>query len=167
MRNQDKIKALKLQLADLDKEYDEYMDYLKGKEYDDEAHAKNIKLVNARADLRDEIRELNKIPEVGMCANQHLWSDVHPYEIVRVVSDKTLEIRPMKAELDPNWKPEIIVGGFAGHCVNNNEQKWIYEQNLEAPVIRIRKKKDRDEWVHKGLNYRINIDPIRFYDYNY
>ncbi len=33
-------------------------------------------------------------------ANHSGWSDVHPYEIVRVVSPKTIEIRVMDAELD-------------------------------------------------------------------
>jgi hypothetical protein len=63
-------------------------------------------------------------------ANHSGWSDVHPYEIVRVVSPKTIEIRVMDAELDKNWKPEIIAGGFAGHCTNQGAQKWDYKSAL-------------------------------------
>jgi len=51
-------------------------------------------------------------------ANLYGYSDVHPYEVVRVISEKTIEIRAMNASRDPNWKPEIIPGGFAGHCIN-------------------------------------------------
>lgn len=166
MKNLDKINALNVQLQELDKEYDAVILECQ-KEYTDELHKKNVELVDKRYEIRQEIQKLEKVPEVGKYANLHGWTDVYPYEIVRVVSDKTLEIRLMKAELDPNWKPEIIVGGFAGHCVNNQEQKWIYESNPEAEVIRIRKKKDRDEWTNNGNRYVVSSKPQRFYDYNF
>ena len=35
-------------------------------------------------------------------ANLHLYSDVYPYEIVRKISDKTLEIRKMNYTLTNN-----------------------------------------------------------------
>ena len=31
-------------------------------------------------------------------ANRHSYSDIEPYEIVRRVSEKTIEVRPMKYE---------------------------------------------------------------------
>ena len=35
---------------------------------------------------------------IASYANQYGYSDIEPYEIVRVVSDKTIEIRNMNAE---------------------------------------------------------------------
>ena len=36
-------------------------------------------------------------------ANRHCWSDVYPYEIIRVVSAQTLGVRAMDAKLaDPD-----------------------------------------------------------------
>ena len=68
----------------------------------------------------------------------HGWSDVEPFEIVKVISDKTIVVKKMIAEKDENWKPEIIPGGFAGHCVNQNEQKWSYKSAPDAIEIRVR-----------------------------
>ena len=65
------------------------------------------------------------------------WTDVNPYEVIRVVSEKTLEIREMKATKG-EWKPEFVPGGFCGTVVNQCEQKWVIEPDPEAPVIRIR-----------------------------
>ena len=71
-------------------------------------------------------------------ANHYGYSDVNPFEIVRRVSDKTIEIREMDAERDPEWKPEFHVGGFSAHCSNQREQRWNITSNPENRVIRIR-----------------------------
>ena len=44
-------------------------------------------------------------PHTASYANKYGYSDVYPYEIVRVISAKTIEVREMDAERDPNWKP--------------------------------------------------------------
>ena len=99
-------------------------------------------------------------------ANEIGYSDVTPFEIVRIVSDKTIEIRGMNAERDPNWKPEIIPGGFAGHCINQDEQRWIITSRPDAPVVRIRlgKKGWRDKY---GCRYDLSDKPRKYYDYNF
>lgn len=99
-------------------------------------------------------------------ANRYGYSDVEPFEVIRVVSDKTLEVRLMTATLDPTWKPEMIPGGFAAHCVNQSEQRWIITPNESAPVIRIRKHKDGFFYNH-GSKFRLSDKPCRFYDYNF
>ena len=117
-------------------------------------------------------------------ANHIGYSDVHPYEVVRVVSDKTIEIRPMNVEQDPSWKPEIIAGGFSGHCVNNSEQRWIITSDEEAETVRIRYSKKysytercghndfKPTEVHVfadkyGRRYRSADQPCYHYDYNF
>ena len=62
-------------------------------------------------------REFNEIArakgqkiEVGMGASGTYWTDMTPYEVVRVISDKTIEIRELDVEitggdwLDPEYK---------------------------------------------------------------
>ena len=99
-------------------------------------------------------------------ANHSGWSDVHPYEIVRVVSSKTIEIRVMDAELDENWKPEIVAGGFAGHCTNQGAQKWAYKSNPDYTVIRARLRKDGYFYSANGRHV-LSKTPYKFYDYNF
>ena len=99
-------------------------------------------------------------------ANHSGWSDMHPYEIVRVVSPKTIEIRVMDAELDENWKPEIISGGFTGHCTNQGDQRWAYKSNPEYPVIRARQRKDGRFYSANGRHF-LSTKPRKFHDYNF
>jgi len=104
-------------------------------------------------------------------ANRVLWSDVEPYEIIRVVSDKCIEIRRMNAVRDESVVLEFSIGGFAAHCSNQDEQKWIYSSNVDAPVIRIRPNKTKGygiQWKDKhGTRYSLNTEPHKFYDYNF
>ena len=99
-------------------------------------------------------------------ANHYGWSDVNPFEVVRVVSAKTLEIRAMEAERDPTWKPEFILGGFAGHCINQGEQEWLIKSNEQNPVVRIRLGKKGWKDAH-GRRFGLSDKPIKFYDYNF
>ena len=99
-------------------------------------------------------------------ANLHMYTDVRPYEVIRVVSDKTIELRQMNAERDPTWKPDTIIGGFAGHTVNNHTQRYTYSVNEDASIIRARLRKDG--YFHSKLGRHVLSDnPIYFYDYNF
>ena len=102
-------------------------------------------------------------------ANFHGWSDIKPCEIVRVVSDKCLEVRFMDAEQlhtpeDLGWVP----GGF-GHIATNNHdgQKWEIRSNLENPVFRIRKHKNGVWKDRGGSRHVLSEEPRKFYDYNF
>lgn len=103
--------------------------------------------------------------EVGTGVTLVGYSDRTPFEVVKVVSDKTLEVRRMDAAPDLNWKPDFHVGGFMGHTANNHEQKWIITSNPNGEVVRIRlgKKgwKDAD-----GNKYSVG-QSVKFFDYNF
>lgn len=99
-------------------------------------------------------------------ANHCGYSDVHPYEIVRVVSSKTIEIRLMDAELVKGWKPEIVAGGFSGHCVNQGSQQYSYKSNPDNGVIRARLRKDGRFYSNHG-RHSLTQTPYKFYDYNF
>ena len=99
-------------------------------------------------------------------ANQYGYSDVYPFEVVRVISDKTIEVREMDAERDDSVKLEWLPGGFAGHCVNQRDQKWFITSNESNPVIRLRLNKKG--WQDKyGRRFGLSDQPVRFYDYNF
>lgn len=100
-------------------------------------------------------------------ANRIDYTDVHPFEVVKVISEKTLEIRRMDAKLDPNWKPEIHPGGFVGNCSNQNDQKYTYSSVEDAPTIRIRKHSN-GKWYDKNKSrYSLADAPRKFHDYNF
>jgi hypothetical protein len=99
-------------------------------------------------------------------ANQQGYSDVNPYEIVRWVSDKTIEVRAMRAEVDPDWKPEVQVGGFSRHVANQHDQRWFITSDPEAPIIRARKR--IDGYFHSAHGrHKVNDRAVKFYDYNF
>ena len=101
-------------------------------------------------------------------ANYHGYSDVHPYEITKVISDKTMEVREMLATLDPTFKCDTIPGGFFGHTTNNDDQTYTYESNQDAPTIRIRYSKAKGGWYSaSGARHLLSDKPRRFYDYNF
>ena len=99
-------------------------------------------------------------------ANHHAYTDVNPYEIVRRISDKTIEVRLMDAVRDPSWKRDFIPGGFFGHTANNHSQRWTMTSNPTNEVIRIRLTK-RGGWQHKSMRFVLAAKPIHFYDYNF
>ncbi len=127
------------------------LEYLKGYQ-----HAVN-KVVKLRQQIEDEATHANYIG----------YSDVHPFEIIKRKTAKSILIRGMNAELDESWKPEIVPGGFAGHCTNNYSQKWIITSDEKRDPIIIRKHKD-DKWYSKdGMRFSLSDTPCRHYDYNF
>jgi hypothetical protein len=98
-------------------------------------------------------------------ANEFGYSDVRPFEIVKVVSDKTIEVREMSAKSLP-WDRDFHPGGFFGHTSNQNEQKWDIKSNEEGHTFRIRKGKNGWKSAH-GSKFIIAEEPRKFYDFNF
>lgn len=97
-------------------------------------------------------------------ANFHMFSDVEPYEIVKVISDKTIEVRGMTCTR--NFKPEWIPGGFAGVCTNQQDQEWLIESNPTNNTLRLRKRKDGN--FYKGsMKFILSNTPSKYYDFNF
>lgn len=99
-------------------------------------------------------------------ANQYSYTDITPFEVIRAVSDKTLEIREMKTERDDSVKLEFHVGGFSAHCSNQRDQEWFISSDETAPVIRIRLGKNGWKDAH-GRRFKLDAEPVMFYDYNF
>jgi hypothetical protein len=100
-------------------------------------------------------------------ANHIGYSDVNPFEIVKVVSDKTIEVREMDATEDKSVKMEFIPGGFSAVCTNIRDQKWKITSDNTAPVIRIRLNKNGKWKCKDGRRFSLSATPTKFYDYNF
>jgi len=119
--------------------------------------------------LQAELQKRLDNPEVGMYANYSVGSDCFPCEIVEIKTENKIIVRPVDAELDPTWKPDTIVGGFSGHTVNNNSQRWIYKSNPNNETYVIRRNK-WGKWKRSSRDsstYRISLTPCRYYDFNF
>lgn len=100
-------------------------------------------------------------------ANHYGYSDVNPFEVVKVISDKTIEVREMDAERDDSAKLEFNVGGFSANCSNQRDQKWFITSNDTNPVVRVRLSKT-GVWKDKhGRKFALSEEPVKFYDYNF
>ena len=102
-----------------------------------------------------------------MYANAIGYSDITPFEIIRTVSDKCLEVRAMNATIDPTWEAEWHAGGFAGHCANQGTQRWLISSDDTGRVVRIRRQKDGQWKSAHGERFRLSAEPVRFYDFNF
>ena len=107
--------------------------------------------------------EINTKPKYAL----HIgWTDVEPYEIIKHITERTIEIRRMKTERDPTWEPVAIVGGFSAHIVNNEDQRWIFSSDPERTVFRIRLGKKGWKAAF-GDKFVLAFKPRKFYDYNF
>tara|TARA_R110000803_G_scaffold112151_1_gene180513 strand:+ start:1550 stop:1882 length:333 start_codon:yes stop_codon:yes gene_type:complete len=108
----------------------------------------------------------NLTPTNDLFANRYGHSDVEPYEIVRIVSEKCIEVRAMDTS-DNKTKMDFHVGGFSANCSNQNAQKYDYTSNPKNPVKKIRLNKVL-VWKSKyGEKFSIAKNPYKFYDYNF
>ena len=102
-----------------------------------------------------------------MFANKFLYSDIQPFEVIKQRTDKCIDIRPMRAELSPDFKPIFIPGGFAGTVINQHDQSYSYESIPEATQLTIRLHKNGMWKDAHGGRYILSDKPLKFYDYNF
>ena len=110
--------------------------------------------------------EFRKDYYMAQYANLIGYTDVVPYEITRHISEKTIEIREMRAIRDDSVKLEVIAGGFSGHVVDQHKQKWIIETDMfKAPVIA---RLHKDGYFHSMFGkHKLSDVARKFYDYNF
>ncbi len=105
--------------------------------------------------------------QVGDGVTIHLYSDAHAGTVIKKTK-ATITVQQDKATIDPNFKPEFVTGGFAGHCTNQNEQTYTYEPNPNGSITTYR-------WSNKYNRYQgggdrsVTVTKGRreFYDYNF
>lgn len=148
----------------LQKEKFDYTSYL----VSELAKATNNKIINHLRRLADNI-EFRIVEEVKTFthASCYGYSDVDAYEIVKVISDNTIEVRKMDTKHDISHLKQYA-GGFCGHVEDQRNQKVAYASNPNAEVIRIRRKKNNPEqWSNNGNRFGLTQKPYAFYDYNF
>lgn len=120
--------------------------------------------------MKKEVIALNEKGErivVGQGATRILYTDREPFEVVEIRTPNKIMVRAMNAELSPDWKPDIVPGGFSGVCLNQLEQvgQWKLTPDPTAPLIALRRHKD-GRWYEGTLRYSIGV-ARKFYDYNF
>jgi|GEM_PF-3269149 len=110
-------------------------------------------------DYRNSFRFRMKIRKY---CNLHLYSDIEPCEVVRVVSENCVELRRMDYR-QTVFPSQVFIGGFSAHTADNYNQEYEYTSNPENPIFRIRLGKKG--WANG--RYVMSDSPIRFYDYNF
>jgi len=122
-----------------------------------------------RRPTQDEIRnaELQKLMEIKPYANNHLYSDVEPFEVLRTISPICVEVRAMRT-VQTRFPQEFHAGGFSGHYADNyGGQDYDYFQDETQPVIRIRFSKAKRQWQGSHGRFYMNDKPYKHYDYNF
>lgn len=98
------------------------------------------------------------------------WTDRQAFEVTRVVSERTLEVRRLKATLlngVNSGQPDALQfspGGFCGHT--SGTQRYSFEPDASNAVIRIRLGKKGWKDAH-GNRYSVGDEPREFYDFNF
>lgn len=101
---------------------------------------------------------------VGDGVTLRYYSDAEAYTVIKRTAS-TITVQRDKATLDPNFKPEWDVGGFAGHCTNQNEQTYSYERNENGAIKTLRYSKKHGRFMF--LEKAILLGRHEFYDYNF
>ena len=99
-------------------------------------------------------------------ANHFGYSDITPFEVVKRVSAKTLEIREMSTTELP-WDRQYMAGGFLGHVVNQFDQRLDIQPDPDAPVFRIRQHKSGQWYDRDGRLYTLSSSPRKFRNFNF
>lgn len=112
------------------------------------------------------IRSLDKF-----YCNRYLYTDIEPFEVVEVISDKRLRIRAMEAVVTTESMKALMEsftpGGFLGHF-DNSLQEWNYTSNLDGEVYEVRQRKDGKFYAPKSdVPFIISDHPIKHHDYNF
>lgn len=94
-----------------------------------------------------------------------LWSDRYAGTVTRVTKSM-VEVRRDTAILDPNFKPDIIPGGFVGHCINQDEQTYSYKPDPDGSIYKFRWSNKFQSYGQPG-NLRLIKGRHEFFDYNF
>ena len=104
---------------------------------------------------------IKNLPE-GKYFTEIGYSQSYPWVMIKR-TDKTVTLARVLVDKDPAFVPNIIPGGFAGHCDNQSGQTWLYKgiSQRETKTIRLTKK----GWSHQGVRFWEDV-AREFYDWN-
>jgi len=102
--------------------------------------------------------------KVGDGVSMRYYSDVEPCTVIARTA-KSITIQEDKATLSPNFKPDMVKGGFTAACVNNSDQEWIIEPDLNGKIFKAYWSEKRGCFQANGC-YIFN-GRIKRYDYSF
>lgn len=140
----------------------------KGSNWDSIFNSDEYKFLNKKeTELEKELyASKNYNVEVGDGITLCVYTDCHAYTIIKRTSN-TITIQQDKATLKKDFKPVFIVGGFAGHCVNQEEQDYDYERDENGRIFILHWSKKYNKWnAPKGYSSAF-IGRHEYYDYNF
>ncbi len=98
---------------------------------------------------------------IGKYVNQVLYTDINPVGKVIGTRGKTVLILQVVTEVKQVQEMKFVSGGFAGHCVNQHNQEWTFEEIDKTIEVKMTK-----QWGKRG-QMRIDDKPRKYYDYNF
>lgn len=94
------------------------------------------------------------------------YSDRTACTVIRKSSSgKTVWLQVDKAHKG-DWQPEFVPGGFSGHCINNEDQTYTHEPDLNGAIYRASYRKNGKLYV-SNTNNPVIIGRHHFHDYNF
>lgn len=106
--------------------------------------------------------------QVGDHAHVCRYTDIEPCTVIKRTAC-SITVRYDKAELNGTWKPEVVLGGFVGHCVNNHDQVyggWDIEEDLDGMTETFRWSTKYQRW-YNNAGEQLKPEWLKFYDYNF
>lgn len=108
---------------------------------------------------------IDGLPEGRTYWTELCYSDRAPWvEIHRSPSGKTVKLARVAVTRSPSWTMAMSVGGFVGHCSNNDEQRWDFDR-IEAGITRTIRKTTKG-WRGDGTRF-IEDAALNIYDFNF
>ena len=108
-------------------------------------------------------------PKVGDQAAGYYYSDVHPCTVIKRTK-KFVTVQMDNYKLNKEIRPNIIPGGFAGHCTNNRELQYDITRNEKGGLMKFGLRQD-GTWCQCGDSSRnptaLGKGWRAFYDYNF
>ena len=119
---------------------------------------------------RQIAEQIERNKPIKTYANNAMYSDTEPYEVIKICTENKVIVRQMQAERSPDWKPNIVAGGFSGHCTNNDDQRnaWVIEPWGAGREVTIRWSKAKRQWQSAdGSRFYMSDHPVKHYDFNF
>jgi hypothetical protein len=86
-------------------------------------------------------------------------TDLYPYEVLEIRTDRIMILREMVCDLANGWRPRWIMG----HCVNQDEQDWEITPDEKAIQFPIRYTKKHGWRDSNGNVYTFTDEPRRWH----
>jgi hypothetical protein len=166
-----KSEILKAELATLNADNEKAMQEIRSlvpnhtAKYNEYWNGKGKNYFQRERELKDGIiREERREVEVGDGVTVCLYSDRHAGTVIKRTKC-TITVQRDKATLNPDFKPEVVAGGFAGHCTNQDEQTYTYERDSKGSIETYRWSEKRG--IFQNDSIKVINGRREFYDYNF